>query len=833
MLALRPRLLACLGVLLLSGPPTLAQEPEPAPLRLDALATGGVRTSVTESWGVFTITLRNPTDTDRPARVLVFYDGRPDVQYGRDVWVPARASLSTWMPVGPTPPGPAKYGRDLQVLLYDRSGGKDRLLLPPGEERRRFRGVYYQKRAPTTAIYLDELPPEQVVFGRLPQPESRQEEAVWFAHTFRAVLELPGGVQKLQVGPLPPTPEPFEGIDHLILASDRLAHDPAGLRALRHWLEQGGSVWVMLDQINPDTAAPLLGGALDFQVVDRVGLTRFRLERQPPAPRLPAQPVQEHDRPVDFVRVLLPTPEPVSYTIDGWPACFTRRVGRGTVLLTTLGARGWSRPRRRGDPNSADPAFPRLPVPGEPLLEVAAWLRPEGGDRFRVEAFGPLLTEQIGYAVVGRGVAALLFGAFLTAELALGIALRRSRRPELLGWLMPVAALAAVGAFVALGEASRRAAPTVALGQVVEAVPGTDEAAARGLLAVYQPDGGPTEAGAEQGGFFELDTAGLEGQARRRVQTDLDAWHWENLALPAGVRLGPFQFTARVAGPVTAVARLGLDGVEGQLTLGPFRDAADALLKGPGDRNLALRLRPDGAFHAGRDDLLPAGEFLAGAALSDRQQGRLELYRQFLKGAGSARRPEGNALLVWADAIEAPFTLAPGARRVGDALVVVPLRLEHPAAGARVTVPASLIACRRIVEGQPALLTRESNAAAVTHLRFQLPAEVLPFQVERARLAAKVNAPGRRVAVTAPADGGPVELYRADSPLDPLRIEITQERLLRLDRDGGLHLYLDLGEALEGSEGPSNSRQLGPNWTIDYLDLEVTGRTGGDKENHR
>ena len=88
---------------------------------------------------------------------------------------------------------------------------------------------------------------------------------------------------------MPPTEEAFDGVDHLIVASDRLADDPAGMRALRRWLEQGGRAWVMLDRVHPDTVAALLGDALDFEVVDHVGLTSFQIETQSARARLDAR----------------------------------------------------------------------------------------------------------------------------------------------------------------------------------------------------------------------------------------------------------------------------------------------------------------------------------------------------------------------------------------------------------------------------------------------------------------------------------------------------------------------------------------------------------------
>ncbi len=46
-----------------------------------------------------------------------------------------------------------------------------------------------------------------------------------------------------------------------------------------------------------------------------------------------------------------------------------------------------------------------------------------------------------------------------------------------------------------------------------------------------------------------------------------------------------------------------------------------------------------------------------------------------------------------------------------------------------------------------------------------------------------------------------MELAQANSPLDPMRIEITDKTLLRLDAEGGLHLYVTIGEANGDSKG--------------------------------
>jgi hypothetical protein len=828
----RPALWCCLlagAGLGLLPPEAPAQQPEPPTLRLAGVMPGGVRGTVTEGWGAFDFTLTNLGGSDRTARVLVSYAGEPDVQYGRDVWVPARSSLASWLLVGPAPAPARGASCEVRALLYDRSEGAERLVLPPTEERVRSRGVPYRKREPHTVILLDEGVRDGTVFGRPPRPPSRADEAFLLARTFRHARYLSPLVQEAPPGPLPPAAEAFDGVDHFILASERIADDPVGMRALRRWLGQGGTVWVMLDLVGPEVFAPLLGEALDFQVVDTVGLTAFRVQRHPAEEGTAAPPAQEHEQPVDLVRVLLPPGERARHTVDvgtedprlpgsSWPAWFTRRVGRGTVVFTALGPRGWFRPRKPTEPPSRYPDHPRLPVSLSHLDVLALQVHPQPEkDPFSVEAFRRPLAEEIGYSVVGRGTVGLVFGGFLLATLALGLLLRRARRPELLGWLGPSAALASAGTFLALGEASRRsAAPTVAEAQVVHAVPGQPEAAVHGLLAVYHPDPGPAEAGAERGGLFELDASGLGGQSRRLVRTDLGCWHWEGLSLPAGLRLAPFRATAATGQPLRAVATFGPGGLEGKLSAGPFADPSDAVLAVPGGRALGVRLGPGGRFRCGGGDALPAGQFLPGAVLSDSRQRRQEVYRQFLRGRGGERP----ALLAWADPVDLGFRLGPPGRRVGEALIVAPLELARPDPGARVTVPGPLVPYQRILRGAPTEPTRESQDDAEMHLRFQLPPEVLPLRVERARLDARIDAPSRRVTVSGRAGGKPVELRRVESPLDPIRVEISDRELLRPDDDGGLHLYLSLRDLPGSGQG-------GEKWTIRRLELEVTGRTEG------
>jgi hypothetical protein len=647
-----------------------------------------------------------------------------------------------------------------------------------------------------------------------------------FARTVRDASSLSEFVHVVAPGLLPLTTEAYDGIDHFIVASNRLSRDSAGTQALRQWLQRGGTVWVMLDLVEPEGIAPLLGGALGFQVVDRVGLTTTRIEA-PHTGRTASKPfVQQHERQVDLVRVLLPPEEQAPHTIEGWPAWFTRPVGRGKVIFTTLGAPAWYRPRGARDPRSPYATYPSLPMPTPPLEALARELHsPVPEEPFPSEAFQPLLQADIGYSIISRQAVILVLGGFLLGALLLGIGVRQSRRPELAGWLAPLMALAAAAVFVLLGEESRRAAPpTVAVAQIVEADTGTEEASAHGLLAVYRPDSGPAMVGADQGGLFQLDTTALEGQLRRLISTDLDAWHWENLELPAGVRSAPFHASIPTGGPITAVATLGPEGIEGKLAAGAFQDVGDALLSTSNGRQLAVHLQPDGAFRVSSADVLSVNQFLAGAVLSDQQQRRQEIYRAFLKRPIAGRPERGSTLLAWAKPIDMHFTLAPDARLVGSALLVLPLRLERPAGGSRVTIPGALLPYRQIIETGPIRPMLDSTKRADMHLRFQLPAAALPLQVERAWLVTKINAPSRSVVISGHTDGGLEEIHRVASPLDAIRVEINEGRFLQLDEQGGLHVSLSVSDMVHEEDTNQGRIQPVEKWTIEYLELEVAGR---------
>src|SRR5262245_41568037 len=207
------------------------------------------------------------------------------------------------------------------MRLYDRTGGAERLIPPAGEERVRSRVVFYRKREPTTAVMLDWSP--ENAFGH--RVELHEKDVIDFVTLVRQVPNLSDYVSRVPLGRLPPVPQAFDGIDVFVLAGNRLAEDPPGRAALRHWVEQGGALWVMLDLVDPAVIAPILGDDAPLTFVDRLGLTSIHLHRSTENPA--RTDVRELENPVELVRVIPSSADHVLTVANGWPAAFTRRLG--------------------------------------------------------------------------------------------------------------------------------------------------------------------------------------------------------------------------------------------------------------------------------------------------------------------------------------------------------------------------------------------------------------------------------------------------------------------------------------------------------------------------
>ena len=228
-------------------------------------------------------------------------------------------------------------------------------------------------------------------------------------------------------------------------------------------------------------------------------------------------------------------------------------------------------------------------------------------------------------------------------------------------------------------------------------------------------------------------------------------------------------------------------------------------------------MQADGRF-AILNNRLPSGEYLTDNVITDRQQRRREIYRKYLNPLPK-HLADRTHLLTWVESANLPVTVETGERILGSQLLVIPVTFKRPPPDSKVTIPAGFISPGH--DG-PGKLTMESSAALMQTIRFQLPSSVLPMAIDRATLTIKIRTPGRQVSIFGRLDGNKHLIHEVNSPLDAIRVDITDSRFLKPDEQGGLRFDLTVGSTPKVA-GDRTSRDL--SWRIESLAMEVVGRT--------
>jgi hypothetical protein len=787
--------------------------------RLTGMAPAGARSYMTNTYGAVDVHVFNPRDKDIEAEILTFYDGAPEKRFGRKTWVPANASIWSWFCVGPPGRPASAWDIELKSLLMDHSGSEPVLVKSNQNQPLTSNILPFEGREQITTLLIDTDIADGSQSIASPEEDLIAAELRVLIFSIRHELHFSQRLNVVRRRFLPPIAEAYEGIDQLVLASNRISADVGGRQALREWVQRGGRLWIPLDVVQQETVADLLGDKLNVSVIDRTTLSSVRFEMGAANPYLLTPSTTEFEKPVAFVRALAPQQQ-VFYTVNGWPAAFMTELGRGKVVFTTLGPRAWSRPRHADDPPSTYKGFVNLPVPLVPVQFLAQEILMHADQPLlQTGDLRPFVEDQIGYQVTNRVTILLVFGLFFLGMAVASTVLSRRGSLEHLGWLAPLLAVGAAGGFVVLGERSRSAVPpTVAVAQVVLTEPGTGDAQATGMIGVYQPGLEPsTVIGADDGGQFDLDLTGLEGRIFSRVQTDLDRWHWDNLELPTGVRLAPFKYTVPIHKPVKAVVRFGPQGVEGHVDSGPFHPLEDILLTTPGRHALPMRVNEDGTLHPSGEDSLQSGHLLTSGLLSDRQRARQSIYEHVMSSP-QPHLTNRSLLLAWTDPIDTHFKLLTNARTTGMALLAIPVQFERTPPESPVTVPSTFVDCMKVgVGGRLIPAPTESSIASNTKLRFQVPDAVRPIVIESARLSVRLNAPMREVTISGFAGAEQFPLHRLSSPNGLEQLEINDPRLLQMDSRGALYVNIEVGGLRNDVD-----RDL---WHIEWAGLEVRGRT--------
>ena len=773
------------------------------------------RQYMSESWGVVGVSVINSDDQMAEALASFRFSRDSDLSFSRRIRIPPRSIRRTWVPIKLPRVSRSDGTVDLFGLLMDCGLSSEVALRHSHAAVSHSSTLRINHDVPVTCIFLED-------------DTTPLSEAATMAYEAVIALRAARGYERrlVMLGDrhLPPFPEVLDGVDQLVLYNSRFADDVAAMTAVRAWVNEGGQLWIMLDRVDFEGVERLLGNVFSCGLVDRVELDEVEIQTVAPRPDIKYASRRQYEQPVDFARVVTINMN-VTHEVDQWPAAFWRGMGRGRVVFTTVGAKAWvQRPQARRGPWDPKRMTDYVPTPELDDLPIVL---PRTQRSFSPEVLRPYLAEQIGYRVVSRTPVLTILGLFCVSLFVAGVVLSRSSRLERMGWFVPAATLLAAVPLVWVGaRAQRQVAPTVGQVQLIEAGEKDNEICASGLLAVYNPSPSTGPLGAGEGGVFQLDTTGLQGMKRRMVWTDLGQWHWENLKIPAGVRTASFERSAVLDQPLKAIGTFTATGLKVDLA-GPFTTLSDALIAVPGQPCLAANM--DGAvMQADAAGLLAPGQYVSGTLLSNEQTRRQAVYEQLLKSQlrGPIRRP---TLLGWSEPLDMKFQFPEGVEHVGAALWCIPLEIKRPESGTNIVIPSPLVRYRAVKgpgrDGTSPLFDARtgqwvrSSAVSKTWLRFQIPEEVLPIDVQRARLTMGITAPDRVVQILRESDGQVESLSSDSNPIGRITVVIEPPAIPVLDENGALRLGIAVSTNSDSNTGKKKS-----SWKIDWLQLEIAGQ---------
>ncbi|TWT64857.1 hypothetical protein [Allorhodopirellula solitaria] len=833
-------LAAIIGCVLLFGAtPTHAQAPPSsaqastekqsgeasAPTIQLGVGPGGMQRHVPGRWAMLAVGGSNPTDQDREETVTVSVDGDASVQYARRVWLPAGASRIAWMPVPiPSDIAPDQTLLDLTSMQIRHSAdGVEQFQDNPVGMPKTSRSLLLSKEQSRAAIILDQVAATDQAGNE------RNEEIADVVNAGRDIEVQDNrveGMVHVQGHFLPASPVGLDAIDQIVIASDRILNDTLALSRLQSWLQAGGQVWLMTDQVSPEAARMLLGDAMCYSVVDRVELNEIEFEtvdvtHSGAGPTIDAW---SSERPVEFVRVFTDSAD-VLCTVDDWPAAFIKKVGRGSVLFTTVGARGWMQD-------------------GAPLLPYAnissfffAGRENKPQPTARLTSFAD---DEIGYSIPQRHRIAILLGLHLLMIAAAGVWLARRQRLQYLAAIVPVVSLLAAGALVVMGQRQSNAVPsTVAVSQVIRNLPGNPLVNLHSVAAVYSQDAQPLELVSSPDSTTTLKQEQASGQIQRLLWDDSGRSKWLFVDQPPGaVRHAETRTSVEFSPPWSVQGTFSDQGFEGTVQGLPANQIADAIVAAEPRSALAITVDPEtGAVRpSGHDAVLAPDQYIDAAIVSDVQRARQQLLREMFAEHAT---PFGNdpVLLAWTEPVDSGAQFAADFQQRGSALASLPIELAPAPSGTEFHVPATFVQIEPYAgsRGMTAIYNArtgqwlEMNQASEPELQCMMPAEMLPCQLRRASVTIKINAPSRTLDIKALVGDEFQSVYQQSNPTGILRFDIVDPAHLTLNDRGGLVLSLAISESEEElarqqqeTSSPTAAANA-PNrstWTIDYVQVD-------------
>jgi hypothetical protein len=708
------------------------------------------------------------------------------------------------------------------VTLNAIENGREVMLQSDGEPVMKSLKIPFDPDSVSTAIELrQELP-----YG----PEWRwPPKGTYASYELVVAARVDSGVSRrcinLENEPLPHNAIDWQGIDSLVIGSADSLQDAVAIVSIRNFLQRGGRVLLLLEDIDTALIRDLLSYGQQCETVDTVELNHFVFEVHSGVKFGLDSRTIDLDQPVRMKRVLQQGGR-VTHSIDGWPATISMTIGDGELILSTVESITWLKPRQ-----TRTEAMPHsdysLPLWTANLTNVLiSTLRPEPLEA--IEATYPI--ELIGTPVLSRGwVAAALIGFCVLLVVFAGWNAMAGEMSKV-GVIAPVLAIAASVPLFLASLWTRNDIPSMRSElQIVDFGPNGD-GVLRSKSAVYLSSSRSMALVGNLDGYA-VPSESIESGVRRLTTTDFQAWQLNNSDWPPGT----WRYSTEVALPgesLIAPAKLTSKGLEITLPGNLPSKAEDVVVDFVrGSPTLGIWTEQDRRLMVDGELSTDGNRWTSDSIVSEEQGRRAKVYSDLFSPSDSRRGSPGRRLLFWTKPWpQSPKWSSDLASR-GAALVSVPIQLETPQSGAEVLVPHSLIYIEPsnvelgISSAYNHRLKQWNSELAIdsdVDLSFVLPPEVVPFEATSIEIDWRIEAPKRTVKLIWGEQSSPIELVSLDGPTIPWRGTIVDPRVLK-DFNGG---RLDLRISVRKS-GTSDDESLDNfvSWRVKHLRINVLGKT--------
>lgn len=793
----------------------------------------GILTYVPEQWGDLQLRVENSSEVDRNLLCTSYFGQQSTLQFGRQIWIPARSRLSVSHPVLLPPVDQLKDEvAEIRSLIIDNSSGQEVLLKSDGGELLHERSLLVSSTTRNSGVIAgwrseDMVPTEVmdlIIAGRVNQG-------------------LNNKISVLSGQFLPTDEASLNYLDHIVVMENRLLDDLAAMTALRRWLHAGGSLWIMLDRTDPLLVEQLLGDDHVCHLIDRVSLTSVRIDETPSLLNPSGTPgdAVDFDEPVEMARVAI-SGMTVQNSVEGWPAALTGMFGEGRVLITTLGARGWIRPApvppiAVADTNRLLKKETRF-VPVSPMEDLAAFvLGQRAPSPLSQESLQSLTQEYISYRIPSWSLIIGIMSVFLVLLTAIAVWLWRKENLEHFGWIGSATSVVIGLLLTGIGLVNRYGVPeTLASVQFAQAFSGTDDVRTAGVIGVYRREGAAAPIETTQGGRLWPDMTGLEGSTRRLVTSDIHQLHWAGLPQPSGLRMYPDTTSRSLPNRIAVEATLNSEGLVGRFT-GQSEGLSDTIIATRNGR-VAVTLESDGHFTAASKDVMEPGQFLNAAFLGDVQDRRQRILKQLFENSNWRESLIQPHLLVWLKDWDHGFRLGDDLQQQGETLMSIPIRLSRPPVGTEMVIPSPLISYVGCLAPDGSLPTgfwddnrkewQERSGPSLTWLSFQIPQSLLPLKATKANVVVKVFGDMGQLEILGVKDGTEVTIQTVNNPAGSLVFELNDPTVLDVSVSGALRLGVKAGIVPETPSEPSVDLMSGSTasyWRIESLALQLSAVT--------